>query len=283
MEVPQPNEDREKLKPKSIGVAIGSGGIYSAAGLGVINRLEQEELKPDYIGGASGGAIIAALYFLEGNAKAAEQELMEKLPQFQDIKFKMRSKPIPGQEVREIINDILDGRNWTDGELKGMCVGAAYTDSGESVTLTQDSGLSLVDSVLASTSLKMIEPIVELNGRKIAHGGDIEYLKGLKDIGSDFVVEVSPNLRSGTIGKMAKVANEISSIFILRGDYLASRKRLGNKSKADFEIHPNLSVKPLVSPLNFSVRNAKYMIKQGEMLTDSSIGSLNQQLAKLDT
>ena len=78
MSAPQVNKDKEKPKPISIGLAIGSGGIYSAAGIGVLKRLEQEGLNPDYIGGASGGAIIAALYFLEGNAKAAEKELMEK-------------------------------------------------------------------------------------------------------------------------------------------------------------------------------------------------------------
>lgn len=270
MEAPQ-IDSKEILNPKSIGIAIGSGGVYSAAGLGVLSSLEKDGIKPEYVGGASGGAIIAALYFLEGDANIAKDKFIEKLPELQKIKLKASGKQIPGKDVEEIISNILDNRDWKDGKLKGLCVGASYVDTKEPIILTEESGLSLSECVLASTSLKMIEPIVELNGRKIAHGGDPEYLSGIKDIGADFVIEVSPNLQTGTIGKIAQLANEISSIFILRGDYFVPRRKTVSKSNFDFGIHPNLSLKPFIRPLDFSYKNAEFLIKQGEILTNSNI------------
>ncbi len=262
------------LNSKSIAVAIGSGGIYSVTGLGVLKRLEKEGLHPDYVGGASGGAIIAALYFLEAHAKMVEDKLLEKLPKYQHIKFSLRGKPIRGLEVRRIIKDLLDGRDWKDGKLAGLCLGAAYCDNGEPVILTRESGLPLVDCVLASASLRLIEPVVSLGGRLIAHGGDPYYLEGLRNIGSDFIIEVS-------LGKAASIVNEINNMLVLKHQYLASRKKRKEKPKADFVIHFNPSLRPLVSPLDFSVSNARHLIKKGEILAESVITDLKQSLARI--
>ena len=49
---------------------------------------------------------------------------------------------------------------------------------------------------------------------------------------------------------------------------------------ADFGIHPNPSLKPLVLPLDFSVRNMEYMIQQGYSLMDKSMLRFKEKLTK---
>lgn len=270
---------KEQIRNIKIGVAIGSGGVYAAAGIGVLEKLEQDGLNIAYVGGASGGSIISALYFLEGSAISAEQKFLQKLPLINKIKLSPFGKPMPGDLVRKTVENILDGRNWKDGKLKGVCFGAAFHDTKEPLILTKDTGISLVDSVLASISLKMIEPIIKLDGRIIAHGGDPNYIGGLKSIGADFVIEISPNINNGIIGKVAQATNTISSAFILKGDYLTSQKD-NIQEKADYSIHPNLSLRPFISPLNFSLRNANFMIEKGRSLTEQVMPNLKEVLFK---
>lgn len=266
------SEKKETLRRRKIGVAIGSGGIYSAAGLGVIQRLEAEGLNVPFAGGASGGAIMAALYYLEGKAGLAQAKLLEKLSEMEGLKFELW-RSISGEEIRGLIAAFLDGRDWQDGKIEGACFGAAYLDTKEPVILTEDSGLSLIDCVLASVSLKTIKPVVRLNGRLITHGGDPSFIRGIKALGADFLIEVSPNLESGVSGRLAGAVNTFT--IMLAGGCSAVRRFKSERQRegVDMEVHPDVSLKPFISPLNFSVRSAEYMMEEGRRLADEFLKS----------
>ena len=113
---------------------------------------------------------------------------------------------------------------------------------------------------MASISLKMIEPIVKLHGRTICHGGDLEYIEGVRDLGADFLIEVSPNIEYCLLGNVAKLGNLISSLVILKKDYLAPRQsqRATKQECADLRIQLNLSLHPMINPLSFSKKNVNY-------------------------
>lgn len=257
---------------KKVGLAFGSGGIYAAAGIGTLEVLEKENIEIPFVAGASGGAIIAALYYLEGNAKQAEKILLKKLPLFYHLKLNPMKPPVDGNEVKAMLVDFLDGRDWKDGKLQGACFGAAYVDTHEPILLTKESGLSLVDCVLASISLALITPVVKLNNRIIAHGGDPEYISGLKKFGADFIVKVSPNTETGLVGLMAKVGNALGSIFITKGNSIFTDKLTHSPvDRVDLTIHPNLSLIPFISPLTFSVKNAEFMIQEGRKITEKKV------------
>jgi predicted acylesterase/phospholipase RssA len=267
----------------NIGIAIGSGGVYSAAGLGVIEELESKGFKIDFVGGASAGALIAAIYFLEGNATATKIRLIKKIELLSSLKFNLFGNKIPTEKIRKIVSAILKGENWKDGKIKGACFGCAFLESHKPVILTRQSGLSLTDSVLASLSFNLIEPSVKLNGKLIAHGGDPFYLNGLRGMGAKYIIEISPNLQTGIIGEIARIGNIFGSFLILNKDF--SNQNTINKEnqivKPDLEIHPNLSIFPPVLPLNFSEQNTNYMIDQGKNLMRVSFPRLEGQLQKV--
>lgn len=50
------------LKKSGLGVALGGGGARAFVHLGVLSRLEEEGLRPEYISGSSMGAVLGALY-----------------------------------------------------------------------------------------------------------------------------------------------------------------------------------------------------------------------------
>ena len=51
----------ESSSPKKIGIALSGAAVRGFVHLGVLQTLEEEGIKPDYLGGASAGALIAYL------------------------------------------------------------------------------------------------------------------------------------------------------------------------------------------------------------------------------
>ncbi len=51
------------------GLALGGGGARGLAHIGILQALEENDLKPAYISGTSIGSVIGALYALQGNAR----------------------------------------------------------------------------------------------------------------------------------------------------------------------------------------------------------------------
>ncbi|MEO0185239.1 MAG: patatin-like phospholipase family protein [candidate division WOR-3 bacterium] len=52
-----------------LGIALGGGGAKGLAHIGVLEALEQQKIKPQFVAGTSIGAIIGAIYCLEGSAR----------------------------------------------------------------------------------------------------------------------------------------------------------------------------------------------------------------------
>lgn len=244
----------DMIYERSLGVAIGSGGVYAACALGVLQRLEEQKIKIDILGGTSAGALIAALYYLDGNSVVVQQKL-------ENIKIPSLRKAVSGSSIYKMIAGILTNRNWEDGKFGTLCIGAMYRDTKEPVTLTKDSGLSLIDCVLASLSFKLIEPTVKLNGRYVVHGGDPDYIDGMRKFGTKTIIEISPNVRIGILGKLAILING------LNGGIFAPPKDM----YVDYAIHPNFSLFPLIFPLSINSQNIRFMIDQGKKLFDTSI------------
>ena len=53
---------RKKRKRKKVGLALGGGSVRGAAHLGVLEVLEQEGIRPDYVAGVSAGSVVGAVY-----------------------------------------------------------------------------------------------------------------------------------------------------------------------------------------------------------------------------
>ena len=62
---------------KKIGIALSGGGVRGIAHIAVLEVLEDLKIPIDYISGTSMGAIVAALYAFEPNAKKLKKEILD--------------------------------------------------------------------------------------------------------------------------------------------------------------------------------------------------------------
>jgi NTE family protein len=111
--------------PLKLGVAFSGGGVRSAAQLGIMQYLYEQEIKPTIFAGTSGGSIVATLLALGYEPKEA-LELFRKVDNIKDIAYwhilsrLFSRKPIEGlfkgDRLRRVLEDIF-GDKWASHQL----------------------------------------------------------------------------------------------------------------------------------------------------------------------
>lgn len=150
-----------------LGLALSGGGARGFAHLGVLQAMEERNLKPDLISGTSAGALAGALY-------ADGRTPKEILKLFEDIKFSelaTTSLPRNGFFKMKGLENFLEKhlRAKTFEELKlPLKVLVSDIELGESVLI--DSG-ELIKPVLASCALPIFFEPVRIGDKHFVDGG----------------------------------------------------------------------------------------------------------------
>jgi len=142
-----------RLTGRTVGLALSSGGSRTVAHIGVMRVLRQAGIPIDMIAGSSGGAFFGALIA----AGWSDQELVEFARKLKDvntfrnwdINLPPRAGLIKGRRARDLIENWLDGRNFSDLEIPFYVV-ATDLSTGEEIVF--DSG-PVSDAVRASISI----------------------------------------------------------------------------------------------------------------------------------
>lgn len=157
----------EGLRNRSLGLALGGGGMKGWAHLGVISVLENMHLRPTVIAGCSAGALIGAYYaygysFDQMHRFMREQRTLSL--------FSLRFDGL-GLLNNDALRDYLSAHfGSTRLEELPIPFHVICTDleSGREVVLSR--GL-LVDAILASSAMPGIFAPVEIDGRLLIDGG----------------------------------------------------------------------------------------------------------------
>jgi len=202
------------------GLALGGGGARGFAHVGVLQRLEEIGIRPDYITGVSMGALIAAAYVRTGNVARtwAELDRMVRSEEFHRLGMHLinvkgrggesfwhqvssaiqgrivinlaHSKPglVRTERLEEVIKTIVTEDTWASS---GTELGIVATDlySGEDVYFTEG---PLLQAVMASIAIPGFLPPVEHEGRTLVDGGVSQQvpIRMARDMGADFVLAV---------------------------------------------------------------------------------------------
>ena len=158
------------------------------ANAGVLERLEEEELKPDFIAGSSMGAIVGALYAL-GHPPSIFRELLEKL-KFTNLAT-LSEKPLHGglhggilrQRIHEHLEPLVGDATLADCTTPFLCIAGKVKEpirweriiqGGFVDHLTANVGkyvfpadTKLLDAIMASSSLPVIFSPYEINGETL--------------------------------------------------------------------------------------------------------------------
>ena len=277
-----------------LGLAMSGGGIKGAAHIGVIQALQEENIKVDIVGGTSIGSIVAALYAMEYTPK----EMLKLFNYFSKLIFKnsaMYTDP-RGKKLLSIqAGGLYSGENIAfaieeAGKYKNIkklqdlkipiVIPAVDLRDSEKYVFTNmgkinDKYLNKADisiAVRASSSYPAIFAPCIYNKHKFVDGGILDNIpvEEVKKIGADKVIAVrfKLNKTSRTIGLRSTLNKAIDIMF--------SKIEGEEVKKADYVIEIDTQD---VNPFDFKQSNKCY--KYG-YLTKKEIANIKKMIYKED-
>lgn len=278
-----------------LGLAMSGGGIKGAAHIGVIQALQEENIKVDIVGGTSIGSIVAALYAMEYTPK----EMLKLFNYFSKLIFKnsaMYTDP-RGKKLLSIqAGGLYSGENIAfaieeAGKYKNIkklqdlkipiVIPAVDLRDSEKYVFTNmgkinDKYLNKADisiAVRASSSYPAIFAPCIYNKHKFVDGGILDNIpvEETKKIGADKVIAVrfKLNKTSRTIGLRSTLNKAIDIMF--------SKIEGEEVKKADYVIEIDTQD---VNPFDFKQSNKCY--KYGYLQTKKEIANIKKMIYKED-
>lgn len=257
----------KKQRPK-IGLVLSGGGARGFAHIGVLKVLEENRVPVDYIGGASMGGLVGALYAM-GKTPTEIEEFVNRLDwdkylqattSFENLSFRrkedrrnipspitLKGKPndlkLPsglntGHEIGLLFDDVTlpyaQVRNFDNFPIPFRCVGTDMV-SGQSVTLKSG---SISQALRATMSIPGAFTPVELDGKILTDGGLVNNIPTnvVKEMGADILLVINIETQLGNRESLDNLLGVLSqTINIASADN--SRRSL---QQADIIIAPNL-------------------------------------------
>lgn len=265
------------IKPKTVGLALGSGAFRGFAHIGVIKSLVKHGIPIDYLSGASIGAWAAAHYAIFKDVKKLEKELTDKpadnLPLLFDLSW--TGGFIGGQKFIAYLEKSLHHHNFSRLKIP-LRVIATDLVSGQPFVFEKG---DVARAVRASTSVPLVFKPLGHKGKLLVDGGlsDPVPAEVLKKAGVDIVIGVNLYNKKEFIARKFTMPN-----VILRSTRIA----LHNLSQiavreADIVIEPDTSRFINESSLSkyFTKEIALEMVRIGERATDKAIPEIKKLIA----
>lgn len=222
-------------KPK-IGLALSGGATLGAAHIGVLQVLEREGVRPDFVAGTSAGALVGAVY-------CAGVPLDELADIFINMKWPALlklsiTKPIAlfdTQPMEAMVRKVIGDSEFSDLEIPFAAV-ACDLMTGERVVL--QSG-PVAPAIRASASVPGVFTPVELNGRLLVDGGVVDNLpvEQVKAMGATFTIASDVSNRGQNIKRPDNIFDVLQTTFNIMQD----RGALPNRDASDCYIRPEVT------------------------------------------
>ena len=175
-------------RPK-VALALGAGGVYGYAHIGVLQVLEENALRPDFVVGCSIGAVIGALYGA-GLSSRQLQSLATHLRRSHWLDVTMtRMGVVSGQRLEGVLRLLTRDRRLEDLDPPLAAV-ATDIERGERVVIADGPA---APAVVASSAIPGMFPPVTYRGRRLIDGGILDRVPVAvaRESGAAFVVAVS--------------------------------------------------------------------------------------------
>ena len=207
------------LKRKKLGLALSGGGAKGIAHIGVLQALEDQNLKISYISGTSVGAIIASLFAFEVEldeiGRFAKSLSISKISKFKPS----RSGIFNNDNLRGLLKEFL-GCSQIEDAIVPLSIIATNINSGSKVVL--GSG-DVCDAVCASSAIPGIFAPVQISGIPLVDGGLVQNLPVdvLREMGANFCIgsDLSSSYRFSQVTNIVDVIRNSFGIMVYYKDY----------------------------------------------------------------
>ncbi len=239
-----------------LGIVLSGGGARGIAHIGVLNALEENLISPQFVSGASMGAVVGVLYA----AGKSPQEILELFRHVKLLNLFHWKRPVLGLTdmffLRKILQKTIGNRGFEDLERK-FYVSVSNLQTGEYEIIENG---DLIESVVASGSIPMIFKPVELNGSLYVDGGLLNNLpvEPLLDVAKT-IIGVSVVAHGNTEDKFDSVSDIAKRCFAL-SNWQNVQPRL---SQCDIVIEPMNSAEHHI----FDFKSANKIFEHGYTAT----------------
>lgn len=167
----------QEQNPK-VGVFLSGGGALGFAHIGMLQAMEEEGISPDYVAGASMGALIGAVYSAGKSPQEIKQIVLDEKLYRKSRLFSFSGAKVKGvslsshRKVRKILEKYIGTDSFAELERHYM---VSVSNLTLSRTEVKDSGGHLIDWVLASMSIPAVfEPVI-MDGNIYIDGGSLNH------------------------------------------------------------------------------------------------------------
>lgn len=174
---------------QKLGLALSGGATRGLAHIGVIQALEENGIRPDYLSGTSIGAFAAALYAFGVPAKEMYR-IGQGMTPLRVSKLKLsRFALLSNEELGKLIRTAIGNARIEDAPIP-LAIIATNIGTGEKVVLREG---DVAQAVMASSAMAGIYLPIRFGGKMLMDGGILEDVpvSPLRPMGAGVVVAVN--------------------------------------------------------------------------------------------
>jgi NTE family protein len=262
--------DLFKKKPPKIGLALSGGATYGAAHIGVLQVLEREGIKPQFVAGTSAGALIGAAY-CAGVPLDELSELFLSLgwPTLLKLSIKRPLSLFDTQPMEEFIKSKIGDCEFKDLNIPFAAI-ACDIVTGERVVL--DHGY-VAPAVRASAAIPGLLSPVEIENRLLVDGGVVDNLpvEQARAMGGEIIIASDVSKR----GKFTRRPENPFEVMLSMVYIMQARAALADPDTCDCYIRPDISA---YSSWGFS--DSAKILEEGKKATEAALPDLFRLLGK---
>ena len=223
---------------KKLGLALGAGGSRGVAHIGFLKALEEEGIKPDYICGCSMGSVVGAAYSA-GLTPDKMWAIVSKLRLLDLIAPSGQRGGLFGtKKMRQQLLKHIGNLNFEDLHIPFHCIAVDMC----SQKLVEFSQGSVIDAVVASSSIPAVFHPLDKDGMRLIDGGILERVPvaQVKAMGADVVVAVDVLGQRDCSEDCPRVLGVLLETIDLMDNYRTRRRKEDNADITDFWLEPDL-------------------------------------------
>lgn len=222
---------------KKLGFALGAGGARGVAHAGFLKAMEENGIKPDYIVGCSMGSIVGAAY-ASGMPIERLQKAINSLRLFDLVSIGKKGGLFDTKKMRQLLCYYIGDISFADLKIPFHCVSVDMI----SQSLVEFSEGSVLDAIIASSSIPSVFRPTEKNGMRLIDGAILERVPAaqVKAMGSDVVVAVDVLGQRTCKSEMPGLIGIMTETIDIMDNAQTRRRRKENEAIIDFWLEPEL-------------------------------------------
>jgi len=263
----------ERKMPKKLGFALGAGGARGVAHVGFLKAMEDAGIKPDFVTGCSMGSVVGAAYSAGVSIETMRKAVCS-LRLFDLIApTGKRGGLFDTKKMRRILAHYIGDLDFADLQTPFHCVAVDMITQ----SLIEFSEGSLLDAVVASSSIPSIFCPTEKNGMLLVDGGLLARVpcEFVKNMGADIVVAVDVLGNLATLEKKPSTITVLLESYNIMDNYRTAIRRKEQESIIDFWLEP-----PLGSMNQYSLKQLEFALEEGYKLGKANAQKIKDALGK---